>query len=203
MRLLDLFCGEGGAAMGYHLAGFTEIVGVDIRPMPKYPFKFIQADALDYLANHGAEFDAIHASPPCQAYSIMRNLSWHRDKEYPLLIEPTRELLLAARKPYVMENVMGAHLQAGYLCGMMFGLGFYNHRAFESSFFWMQPGHPKHDIVFTSGNHFGSNGGRRNLVSRRFGCEWMSREGRSNAIPPAYTEFIGRHLLRAALEANP
>lgn len=186
--------------MGYHMAGFTEIVGVDICPMPKYPFAFVQSDALDYLAKHGAEFDAIHASPPCQGYSIMRNLPWHRDKEYPLLIEPTRELLLTSGKPYVMENVMGAHLPAGYLCGMMFGLGFYNHRAFETPFMWMQPGHPRHDIVFKSGHQFGNNGGRRNIVSRRFGCEWMDRDGRSNAIPPAYTEYIGQHLIAAVRE---
>ena len=70
MRLLDLFCGAGGAAMGYHRAGFDDITGMDIKPMPRYPFKFIQGDALEYLAAHGAEYDVIHASPPCQAYSM-------------------------------------------------------------------------------------------------------------------------------------
>ena len=80
-RLLDLFCGAGGAAMGYHRAGFVEIVGVDNAPQPRYPFEFVQGDALEYVLEHGHKFDAIHASPPCQAYSIMRNLPWLKDKE--------------------------------------------------------------------------------------------------------------------------
>src|SRR5437660_1060118 len=87
MRLLDAFCGAGGAAVGYHRAGFTEIVGVDIKPQPRYPFTFVLGDSLEYIKAHGHEFDAIHASPPCQGYSIMRNLPWLRDKVYPLLIE--------------------------------------------------------------------------------------------------------------------
>lgn len=132
--------------MGYYRAGFTEIVGVDNQPQKNYPFNFVQADALEYLAEHGHEFDAIHASPPCQGYSIMRNLPWLRHKEYPLLIDPIRELLDGTGKPWVIENVMGAHLPAGWLCGTMFGLPFYRHRAFESNWFWMQPGHPKHQV---------------------------------------------------------
>src|SRR3990167_2895583 len=108
MKLLDLFCGAGGAAVGYHQAGFDTIVGVDIKPQKHYPFTFVEADALEYLAEHGHEFDAIHASPPCQGYSIMRNLPWLRDKDYPLLIEPIRERLIAAAVPYIIENVAGA-----------------------------------------------------------------------------------------------
>ena len=88
MRLLDLYCGAGGAALGYHRAGFDEIVGVDIVNQPRYPFQFVQADALEYLADHGGEFDTVHASPPCQGYSIMHNLPWLRGREYPLLILP-------------------------------------------------------------------------------------------------------------------
>ncbi len=107
IRLLDLFCGAGGAAVGYHNAGFDEIIGVDIKPQPRYPFEFVQADALEYLAEHGREFDAIHASPPCQGYSIMHNLPWLRGRDYPLLILPTIEMLEALGKPYVVENVMG------------------------------------------------------------------------------------------------
>ena len=179
-RLLDLFCGAGGAAMGYYRAGFTDIVGVDIKPQPRYPFEFIQADALEYLAEHGHEFDAIHASPPCQGYSIMNNLPWNRDREYPLLILPTLELLKQTGKPYVLENVMGARrgakgltkrgleehgLEAGWLCGTMFGLPFYRHRLFASSFFWMQPGHPKHQNVLRHGQHFDNNGGRLSQVA--------------------------------------
>ena len=117
--------------MGYHRAGFDEIVGVDIKPMPRYPFTFIQADALEYVAAHGHEFDAIHASPPCQGYSIMRNLPWLRHKEYPLLIQPTADALNATGRAWVIENVMGAKLASGWLCGTMFGLPFFRHR-----FFW-------------------------------------------------------------------
>ena len=95
-RLLDLFCGAGGAAMGYHRAGFTEIVGVDIKPQPRYLFRFVQADALAPAIDFTG-FDLIHASPPCQDYSIMRNLPWLRHKTYPLLIEPVRELLMSTR----------------------------------------------------------------------------------------------------------
>ncbi len=258
--LLDLFCGGGGAAMGYSRAGFTEIVGVDNQPQKNYPFEFVQADALEYLTEHGHEFDAIHASPPCQGYSIMRNLPWLRDKEYPLLIDPVRELLEATGKPWVIENVMGAHLPAGWLCGTMFGLPFYRHRAFETNWFWMQPGHGihrnvippgrnmadrAHDIVFSDSEdarglaswpgrreepaglvvqdsqHRGrgitenfvlGNGAQKDgvgvghakgwrLAAEAMGIDWMKREELTQAIPPAYTEYIGTTLLRL-LEAK-
>ena len=144
---------------GNHRAGFDEIIGVDIAPQPRYPFTFVQADALEYLAERGGDFDAIHASPPCQGYSIMHNLPWLRGRDYPLLILPTIEMLEAFGKPYVVENVMGARhgsktlkkrgleahgLKAGWLCGAMFGLPFYRHRLFASNWFWLAPGHPKH-----------------------------------------------------------
>ena len=166
-KLLDLYCGGGGAAMGYSRAGFDEIVGVDIEPQPRYPFEFVQADALEYLTEHGQEFDAIHASPPCQGYSIMHNLPWLRGREYPLLLLPTLEMLDDLGKPYVVENVMGARhgsktlqkrgleshgLKAGWLCGMMFGLPFYRHRLFASDWFWLAPGHPKHQGRVTKGD---------------------------------------------------
>ena len=158
-RLLDLFCGAGGAARGYMDAGF-HVTGVDIKSQPRYiGDAFHQADALEFLAEHGREFDAIHASPPCQGYSIMNNLPWLRNRDYPFLILPTIELLEASGKPYVLENVMGARhgakglakrgleahgLKAGWLCGAMFGLPFYRHRLFASNVFWLAPGHPKH-----------------------------------------------------------
>ena len=157
-RLLDLFSGACGAAMGYARAGF-DVVGVDNRPQKNYPFAFIQADALEYVAEHGHEYDAIHASPPCQGYSIMNNLPWLKGREYPLLILPTLDALERLGKPYVIENVMGARygqrglakrgledhgLQAGWLCGWMFGLPFQRHRLFASNIFWLAPGHPKH-----------------------------------------------------------
>ena len=158
MRLLDLFCGAGGAGAGYAKAGF-ETVGVDLKPQRHYPFEFVQGDALEYLAEHGHEFDAIHASPPCQGYSIMHNLPWLRDREYPLLILPTMTMLNGLGKPYVLENVMGARhgsktlkmrgleahgLEAGWLCGAMFGRPFFRHRLFATNWLWLAPEHPNH-----------------------------------------------------------
>jgi len=105
MRLLDLYCGAGGSAMGYHRAGFDDITGIDIHTQPRYPFKFIQGDALEYLAEHGHEYDVIHASPPCPAYS-MASMQWRKSGiEYQDLIEPLRELLIANGKPYIIEHV--------------------------------------------------------------------------------------------------
>ncbi|MDZ4346782.1 MAG: DNA cytosine methyltransferase [Candidatus Binatia bacterium] len=201
MRLLDLFCGAGGTAMGYCRAGFTDIVGVDNRPMPRYPFPFVQADALEYLEHHGMEFDVIHASPPCQAYSVTRFLPWLLDREFPRLIDPTRELLTKTDALWIIENVMGAKLAAGWLCGGMFGLPFYRHRAFETNFFWLQPGHPQHRRVSASETV------QRSLPRRprgitdwgnaqsALGIDWMTRDELSQAIPPAYTEWIGKRLL--------
>lgn len=156
-RFLDLFCGAGGAGMGYHCAGF-EVVGVDILPQPRYPFPFIRGDAIDvcrrmiagekFLASDGNwygvdDFDAIHASPPCQAHStITPDKSKHVD-----LIPATRDVLIASGKPYVIENVMGAirHLRAPiWLCGMVFGLKVYRHRAFESNLLLLAPPHWPH-----------------------------------------------------------
>ena len=129
-KLFDCFSGAGGKAMGYHRAGF-EVVGVDIAMQKNYPFEFHQADALEYLQEHGHEFDAIHASPPCQAYSVTYSLP--NVGEYPELIEPIRELLISSGKPYVIENVPGAPLiNPVELCGSMFGLNVIRHRRFET-----------------------------------------------------------------------
>jgi DNA (cytosine-5)-methyltransferase 1 len=189
-RLLDLFCGAGGAAMGYSRAGF-EVVGVDIKSQPHYPFEFHQADALTYPLNG---FDAYHASPPCQAYSIMKNLPWVKCKEHPKLINPTRELLKKTGKFYVIENVMGAKLDAGWLCGGMFNLGCYRHRLFETNFFWMQPGHPIHRDVIEHGRMLGRRGDK---AHNSLNLEWMTQSEQSQAIPPAYTFYIGKYLLQA------
>lgn len=217
--LLDLFCGAGGAAMGYHRAGF-DIVGVDNKPQPHYPFEFVLADAMTFPLDG---FDAIHASPPCQGYSIMRNLPWLRDKVYPILIEPTRERLIESGAMYVIENVPGARrsrlrpdgMQAGWLCGGMFELPFYRHRYFETGWFWMQPGHPTHqhtvrngrklgsrarDIVHNGAQRVGANVGHAAGVRdarEAMGIPWMTRDEITQAIPPAYTEYIGRQLMRA------
>ena len=284
-----------GAILNPHPKHFAEddideIVGVDIAPQPRYPFEFVQADALEFLADHGHEFDAIHASPPCQGYSIMHNLPWLRGREYPLLILPTIEMLEGLGKPYVVENVMGARhgsktlkkrglgahgLKAGWLCGSMFGLPFYRHRLFASNWFWLAPGHPLHQGVIqrrrllkdrasqigyresvgrdsggltqhvhslttdhrTSEHHGGAittqlpkgvvfpdgtkqsisrgaplawqgNGAQSNgvgighakgwrLAAEAMGIDWMKRDELTQAIPPAYTEFIGRRLEEA------
>lgn len=148
-RLLDLFCGAGGGGYGYHLAGF-DIVGVDIVAQPRYPFAFVQADALEYVAAHGREFDAIHASPPCQKFTALGRL--HAANGYYArhvdLIAETRQALRRLGLPYVIENVPGAPLENPVmLCGSMFGLRVYRHRIFETSWFQLAPSHVAHDDV--------------------------------------------------------
>jgi DNA (cytosine-5)-methyltransferase 1 len=209
VRLLDLFCGAGGAAMGYHRAGFDEIVGVDIKPQPRYPFTFVQGDALEYAREHGREFDAIHASPPCQKYSWSAK-RW-RDVERADLVEATRDVLRAIGKPFVIENVIGAPvLRQSVLCGTMFGLKVLRHRLFESDGLLFTPFHPEHggtvgngDFVTVAG-HGGNNrkgcGGRRHK-QQAMGIDWMNDHELNEAIPPAYTEYayteyIGKQLLR-------
>jgi len=149
-RLLDLFCGAGGCATGYSRAGF-EIVGVDHQPMPRFPFEFVQGDALEYLEQHGHEFDAIHASPPCQAYSAaMRHLS----NGAPKLIDAVRERMERIENPWIIENVEGAPLATRTtmfgehgvkLCGTQFGLRIWRHRLFETSFPVRSAGPCRHD----------------------------------------------------------
>lgn len=225
-KVLDLFCGGGGAAMGLHRAWpDAEITGVDINPQKNYPFKFVQADAMTFPLEG---YDFIWASPPCQGYSIMRNLPWLKGKEYPMLIEPTRERLRAVGVPYIIENVMGAQrkakMAAGWLCGTMFGLPFYRHRLFETNWPWMQPGHESHKTVIGSqatgrprrtetyilpsivsdwnSGHKG-NGAQRvgaavghaagwKVAASAMGIDWMKREDFTQAVPPAYSEFLAR-----------
>lgn len=220
-RLLDLFCGAGGASVGYHRAGF-EVVGVDINPQPFYPFDFHQQDALNFPLSG---FDAVHASPPCQVHSCLSHLagSQHRD-----LIPQTRERLATSGKPYIIENVPGSPLiHPLKLCGTMFGLKapcgaqLRRHRLFEMSpallllvpecqhrgrtisifgdkardtaaekRYYSQPrgerGPTPKDILFSLGD-----------AKAAMGIDWMNFKGLSQAIPPAYTEFIGRQLIEA------
>lgn len=203
-RLLDLFCGAGGAAMGYHRAGFDEIVGVDIKPQPRYPFTFVRADALEYLAARGHEFDAIHASPPCQKYTWAAK-RW-RDIERSDLVGATREALATTGKPYTIENVIGAPLQRQIvLCGAMFGLRVLRHRCFETNWLLLQPSHPTHrgtvgggeyvTVAGHGGNNAKGHGGRAHKQAA-MGIDWMNDQELNEAIPPAYTEFIGRQLLQ-------
>ena len=211
-RLLDLFCGAGGAGEGYRRAGF-DVTGVDIAPQPHYPFPFIQADALEYVAAHGHEYDAIHASPPCQGYSRMRHLTWLKGRKYPLLIDPVRELLTVTGRPWVIENVADAPLRNGVvLCGAMFGLKVYRHRKFESNVMLLAPPHMKHREVIGAGRllndraqpnengwvtHLGKS---PDASAAAMGIEWMTGAELSQAIPPAYTEYIGRQLLAYVME---
>lgn len=210
-RLLDLFCKAGGAGMGYHRAGF-EVVGVDIEPQPRYPFEFHQADALEYLAAHWHEFDAIHASPPCQGYSISRNNGCHKDA--PRMIETVRDAILKTGKPYIIENVVGAPLiDPTLICGASFGLGvsgfdLNRHRIFETSFSMlaMKCQHRRGFTIGVYGN--GTNACHRKKFGRcvttqemreAMGIDWMTRKELTQAIPPAYTEWIGGYLQAALL----
>lgn len=214
-RLLDLFCCAGGAGMGYHRAGF-DVVGVDCEPQPRYPFRFVQADALDYLAAHGSDFDVIHASPPCQKNvkglaAVNRALG--RQLDHPDLIEPTRALLHALGKPYIMENVMGAPLRGAVrLCGTSFGLPIYRHRLFECSELVMVPA-CEHDRqreakYWTSWMPGGERrrakvvqvydaAGERHEWGPALGIDWMTPAELTQAIPPAYTEHLGQQYLAA------
>lgn len=259
-RLLDLFCGAGGCSVGYGAAGF-DVTGVDMRPMPHHRGgTFVQSDALDYVAAHGHEFDAIHASPPCQAHSVLRHVT---GRQYVDLIPQTRALLQASGKPYVIENVPGAPLGGGstyllLLCGTMFGLvtpdgraEIRRHRLFETNWcFGLMPecqhggtpslhvagenfhlhrdrararkaqrealtvsGHSLHGATYTKARRAMTVTGNtaqinvvRNTERETFtadearaamGIDWMPMKYLSQAIPPAYTEWLGRRLMLA------
>lgn len=201
-RLLDLFCCAGGAAMGYHRAGF-DVVGVDIAPQPRYPFAFIQTDVLALDPRFLRSFDAVHASPPCQAHTLAQRI---QNRKHPDLIDPTREMLEASGLPWVIENVEGAPLRSPVmLCGSMFeGLRVYRHRLFESNVALSAPLHPAHtaplrkmgrppaegDFMHVVGNFSGVE-----KAKTAMGIDWMARNEMSEAIPPAYTEHLGRQLV--------
>lgn len=219
--LYDVFCGAGGASVGYSRAGF-DVVGIDHAPQKNYPFEFIQMDAFEFFARvQRGEFPqpaTWHCSPPCQAHSSLRAL--HRDRDYPDLIEQTREALIASGRPWVIENVPGAPLRdAVTLCGSMFGLGAHcrdgsfhqlrRHRLFECSEFLLAPlcNHKGRPVgVYghgggTEGRAWlpGINGFTGTASERRaaMGIDWMRREELSQAIPPAYTFWTGNQLMRA------
>ncbi len=219
-RLLDLFCGAGGAAMGYHRAGF-EVVGVDIKPQPHYPFEFIQADALmlmdDLLEGWPiggfaagwllSDFDAIHASPPCQAFTRASKLrDAQRGRASSLdLIPPTSDRLIRSGLPYVIENVPGAPLQGVTLCGSTFGLRVRRHRIFESRVPLVGNGPCRHreqgrpiGVYHRMNDHVPSGGTTAKTLEEgqaAMGIDWMTWKELKEAIPPAYTEWIGRQLL--------
>lgn len=166
--------------------------------MPNFPFEFHQADALEYLAEHGYEFDAVHASPPCPRFSALTRLRG-TPSNHPDLIDPTRQLLKSTKKPWVIENVEGSPVRVDMLLyGTMFGIKFPKHRVFESSFSF--------DVLLPPCNHanvydpfHGSEDsrGEREKLSELYGIDWfMTRQEVRNCIPPAYTEYIGVFLMK-------
>lgn len=197
--------------MGYDRAGF-DVVGVDIDPQPRYPFEFIQADALKLDPGFLASFDAIHASPPCQSYSDLakRNGNAHM---WPRLVEPVRQMLQSTGLPYIIENVEGAPLEDPVvLCGTMFPqLRVIRHRLFESNVNLEVPPHGKHPLVFTHDKrkrHYGqldqdtsfvqvTGGGNCSIANAKdaMGIGWMTKNELNESIPPAYTEYLGAQLL--------
>jgi DNA (cytosine-5)-methyltransferase 1 len=211
-KLLDLFCGAGGASMGYHHAGF-EVTGVDKNPQPNYPFRFVQTNAL--TARFLRNYDAIHASPECQGYCWSTARHRAKGKTYSDDIPEVRRLLVASGKPYVIENVPTAPLQnPTYLEGPMFGLNVIRRRCFETNWWLPQPMYIKRKKTImqqskrdprmfikksaycsVAGN--GADGWSCRLADwqEAMGIEWMNREEIKNAIPPVYTKYIGKYLL--------
>lgn len=209
-KLLDAYSCQGGAGMGYHLAGF-DVVGVDLEPQPRYPFEFHQGDALAFIRDHGHEFDAIHASPPCHDHSALKTRTG-KDHGTGWLLDATIEALAALDKPHVVENVEGADMVTNVvLCGSMFGLGAHardgrrrilkRHRRFLTTAYVLTPpdqcaGHPVGGVY---GNSGGTSGRGYKFTTpeaaEAMGIDWMTGKGLSQAIPPAYTEFLGGGLL--------
>jgi DNA (cytosine-5)-methyltransferase 1 len=216
-KLLDLFCGAGGASVGYERAGF-EVIGIDNRPQSDYPFEFYCEDAMWLLRRFrsrgpewfGNRFDAIHASPPCQASSALTK-GTNKGREYVNLIPETRSLLRATGLPTIIENVQGSDLRRDLtLCGEMFGLDVIRHRYFElEGFDATQPTHVPHRGRVRGWRHgtyydgpyvavYGDGGGKGSVVEWQaaMGIDWTEdRKAIAEAIPPAYSEFIGRRLL--------
>lgn len=224
--LLDLYCCQGGASAGYVHAGWS-VVGLDKEPQRRYPFPFVQADALvalrrlidgepiwfhsgnrDVMARL-SDFDAIHASPPCQARTKAQKI---RGNEHPNLIAPTRELLIETGLPYVIENVVPEDadndpdplIDPVMLCGAMFGIETYRHRLFETNFDVQAPEHPAHTFRNTKMGRRPVDGEFMHIVGnftdperarRIMSMPWASRDGLREAIPPVYAEHFGRQLL--------
>lgn len=213
-QLLDLFSGAGGCAEGYAQAGFC-VAGVDIAPQPNYPFTFFQGDALEFLKEHGHEFDVIHASPPCQSYLNLGavNRALGRGYDHPDLIAETRELLIASGRPYVIENVADAKPQlrsSVRICGTGLGLPLRRHRLFESNIpltgvpcrhqdfteqkYWTS-WRPKGEHRLSTVVQVYGNAGGRGYWPAAMGTDWMTSKEMTEAVPPAYTKHIGCQLL--------
>ncbi len=204
--LLDLFCGAGGAAWGYMLAGFT-VVGVDVKRQPRYPFTFIQADATTYPLDG---FDAVHGSPPCNDHSALSGRVGKHGTAW--MLQHTIDRFRASGLPWCVENVDRADLpNATVLCGTHFGLGaeqrvLKRHRRFVTSFPVPDPG-PCMCAGMPVGGVYGHGGGgvqtrgfkfNQAAASHAMEIDWMGTRQLAQAIPPAYTRYIGQ-AMRAAL----
>ncbi|MHA6762022.1 DNA cytosine methyltransferase [Streptacidiphilus sp. PAMC 29251] len=213
LTVLDAFCCDGGAGMGYYLAGF-DVYGIDKDPHPAYPFAFVQGDAIAFITEHGYRFDLNHGSPPCQGEgaptkgsNAARNLATGR--HHPRLITPTRNALRTTGRPSVMENVPGSTVRKDItLCGEMFHLGVLQHRYFELAGWTMpQPVHLKHRGRVRGWRHgevfegpyvaaYGNGGGKATVPEMQTakGIDWTADHlALREAIPPAYTHLIGQH----------
>lgn len=214
--LVDLFCKAGGATAGFQRAGFY-VIGVDIEAQPNYcGDEFIQADAIEYFKKYWRRFDAAHASPPCQGYSLLAFAPNRDMSSYPMLIDPVREMFIESGLPYSIENVTQAPLiNPLVLCGTMFGLRTHKHRAFETNppIYFYPAGCNKARVkpkgsgkrlgqyygddalmVTVAGHQFSSKAG-----SRAMGIDWMTRHELAEAIPPAFAEYVGAYLMRAVM----
>lgn len=212
--LLDAFSGAGGATKGYQRAGF-HVTGVDHLPQLRYcGDEFIQSDAVEFIRDHGGEFDVIHASPPCQqACLLTQGTNQDLDVDYPQLIPETRIALMNTGRPWVIENVIGAPIRADLLlCGEMFGLDVIRHRLFEAHGWWaLSPPHSPHRGKVAGWRHgehydgpyfavYGAGGGKGTAEQWQaaMGIDWTDdRHELREAIPPAFTEFIGEYLMVA------
>lgn len=212
-RLLDAFCCAGGASKGYHDAGF-DVIGIDKEEQPNYPYEFVKGDAVQLLADRGfmAQFDAAHASPPCQRKSKMTNCRPGLAATYPDLIGPVHERLVRWGGPWILENVEGSGLPGQddlfgahgvVLCGTMFGRELYRHRWFRGSFPLRSPHHPRHVKPASKAGHWKpgtvisveGNCSPIRLAREVMAIDWMPRENLAEAIPPYFAEHLGRQLL--------
>ena len=209
MKLLDLYCGAGGASAGYAAAGF-EVYGVDLKHGKRYPYIYVRADVLDVLrdTNYLDQFDVIHASPPCQTHSITQHLRNAQGKTTNKLdlIPETRAALIASGKPYIIENVPGSPLiNPIQLCGSSFGLKVRRHRLFESNMALVgavcdhkSQGRPVG--VYGSLNDEIPKGGKTaatiDEAGNAMGISWAIWTELVEAIPPAYTKYLGGQLGR-------
>ncbi|WP_219498521.1 DNA cytosine methyltransferase [Nonomuraea ceibae] len=217
LRVLDACCCAGGAAMGYHRAGF-DVTGVDIAPQPNYPFTFHQGDAVAFIRAHGHEYDLIHVSPPCQAdCTLTAGTNQDRRHLHRSMLAVVRDALMATGRPWLIEQPMGqARMRRDLLlCGLMFDLKVFRHRQFELHGLTIpQPDHPTHhghrvrgwrhgrfyegDMVAV----YGDGGGKGSITDWQtaMGIGWTDvRREIAEAIPPAYTQHIGQAIAHALL----